>query len=229
MKIAVCDDEIQELNQICSLLEQYDPDNTINITRFTDGEILFRHIKANHQAFDLLLLDIEMPSNGLQLAKSILALPNKPLVIFVTKRHEYAVQGYGVAFRYLVKPLDYSLFSAAMDATILEIQSKRFSIEYESGILSLLTSDILYVESYGHTIIIHSKEKELSLRMSIQTAAAQLPKGCFASPHKSYLVNLEHILYTTATEIILSNGEHLPISRRKKQEFNQSFNLYLGK
>ena len=177
----------------------------------------------------MLLLDIEMPLNGFQLAQSILALPNKPLIIFVTKRHEYAVQGYGVAFRYLVKPLDYSIFSTAMDAALQEFQSKRFSVEYDGGTLSLVTSDILYLESYGHTVVIHSKAKEIRLRMSIQNAAEQLPKRCFASPHKSYLVNMEHILYTTTDEIILSDSSHLPISRRKKQEFNRAFNLYLGR
>lgn len=229
MKIAVCDDEPLELDSICALLQRYDTAHTMNVTRYTDGEKLLQQIKAGTKSFDLLLLDIEMPSNGFQLAQSILALPDKPLVIFVTKRHEYAVQGYGVAFRYLVKPLDYSIFSAALDAAMQEFQSKRFSVEYEGGTLSLVTSDIIYLESYGHTVVIHSKVKEIRLRMSIQNAAEQLPRRCFASPHKSYLVNMEHILYTTADEIILSNGSHLPISRRKKQEFNQAFNLYLGR
>lgn len=229
MKIAVCDDECLELENICSFLQKYDTSNAMEVARYTDGEILLQQIKNREQVFDLLLLDIEMPSNGFQLAQSILALPDKPLVIFVTKRHEYAVQGYGVAFRYLVKPLDYSIFSAALDAAMQEFQSKRFSVEYEGGTLSLVTSDIIYLESYGHTVVIHSKVKEIRLRMSIQNAAEQLPRRCFASPHKSYLVNMEHILYTTADEIILSNGSHLPISRRKKQEFNQAFNLYLGR
>lgn len=229
MKLAVCDDESLELDNICSLLHRYDITNTISITRYTDGEKLLQQLKTGAESFDLLLLDIEMPLNGFQLAQSILALPNKPLIIFVTKRHEYAVQGYGVAFRYLVKPLDYSIFSTAMDAASQEFQSKRFSVEYDGGALSLVTSDILYLESYGHTVVIHSKAKEIRLRMSIQNAAEQLPKRCFASPHKSYLVNMEHILYTTTDEIILSDSSHLPISRRKKQEFNRAFNLYLGR
>lgn len=74
-----------------------------------------------------------------------------PLVIFVTKRHEYAVQGYGIAFRYLVKPLDESLFAAAMDAVVQELDSKHFTVEYEGATLSLETSDIYYLESHGHT------------------------------------------------------------------------------
>lgn len=152
-----------------------------------------------------------------------------PLVIFVTKRHEYAVQGYGIAFRYLVKPLDESLFTAAMDAVVQELDSKHFTVEYEGATLSLETSDIYYLESHGHKVLIHCKGQDLTLRITIPEALEQLPKRCFASPHKSYLVNMEHIVYATGTTVVLSSGNQLPISRRKRQEFNQSFNAYLGR
>ena len=152
-----------------------------------------------------------------------------PLGVFVTKRHEYAVQGYGVAFRYLVKPLDQTLFAAAMDAVLQELNSKHFTIEYDGITMSLETSDIYFLESHGHKVLIHCKEQDLTLRMSIPEALEQLPKRCFVSPHKSYLVNMEHIVYATGTAVFLSSGHQLPISRRKRQEFNQIFNAYLGR
>ena len=175
------------------------------------------------------MLDIEMPSNGFQMAQTLTQMEKHPLVIFVTKRHEYAVQGYGIAFRYLVKPLDESLFAAAMDAVVQELDSKHFTVEYEGATLSLETSDIYYLESHGHKVLIHCKGQDLTLRMTIPEALEQLPKRCFASPHKSYLVNMEHIVYATGTAVVLSSGNQLPISRRKRQEFNQNFNAYLGR
>ena len=178
---------------------------------------------------NLLLLDIEMPSNGFQLAQSLIQMEKHPLVVFVTKRHEYAVQGYGIAFRYLVKPLDQTLFAAAMDAVLQELNSKHFTIEYDGVTMSLETSDIYFLESHGHKVLIHCKEQDLTLRMSIPEALEQLPKRCFVSPHKSYLVNMEHIVYATGTAVFLSSGHQLPISRRKRQEFNQIFNAYLGR
>ena len=57
----------------------------------------------------------------------------------------------------------------------------------------------------------------------------KMGKRCFVSPHKSYLVNMEHIVYATGTAVFLSSGHQLPISRRKRQEFNQIFNAYLGR
>lgn len=122
-------------------------------------------------------------------------------MVFVTKRHEYAVQGYGIAFRYLVKPLDQTLFAAAMDAVLQELNSKHFTIEYDGVTMSLETSDIYFLESHGHKVLIHCKEQDLTLRMSIPEALEQLPKRCFVSPHKSYLVNMEHIVYATGTAV----------------------------
>ena len=228
-RIAVCDDEPSELEDIVQSVKRYDAHGDFDIENYTDGAVLLSDLQLKKKSFDLLLLDIEMPSNGFQMAQTLTQMEKHPLVIFVTKRHEYAVQGYGIAFRYLVKPLDESLFAAAMDAVVQELDSKHFTVEYEGATLSLETSDIYYLESHGHKVLIHCKGQDLTLRMTIPEALEQLPKRCFVSPHKSYLVNMEHIVYATGTTVVLSSGNQLPISRRKRQEFNQNFNAYLGR
>ena len=227
--VAVCDDEKSDLDGIVQSVQQYDVQGCFDIETYMDGNELLSELQMQKKSFDLLLLDIEMPSNGFQLAQSLIQMEKHPLVVFVTKRHEYAVQGYGVAFRYLVKPLDQTLFAAAMDAVLQELNSKHFTIEYDGVTMSLETSDIYFLESHGHKVLIHCKEQDLTLRMSIPEALEQLPKRCFVSPHKSYLVNMEHIVYATGTAVFLFSGHQLPISRRKRQEFNQIFNAYLGR
>ena len=114
-RIAVCDDEPSELEDIVQSVKRYDAHGDFDIENYTDGAVLLSDLLLKKKSFDLLLLDIEMPSNGFQMAQTLTQMEKHPLVIFVTKRHEYAVQGYGIAFRYLVKPLDESLFTAAMD------------------------------------------------------------------------------------------------------------------
>ena len=185
--VAVCDDEKSDLDGIVQSVQQYDVQGCFDIETYMDGNELLSELQMQKKSFDLLLLDIEMPSNGFQLAQSLIQMEKHPLVVFVTKRHEYAVQGYGIAFRYLVKPLDQTLFAAAMDAVLQELNSKHFTIEYDGVTMSLETSDIYFLESHGHKVLIHCKEQDLTLRMSIPEALEQLPKRCFVSPHKSYL------------------------------------------
>lgn len=164
-RIAVCDDEPSELGDIVQCVKRYDVHGDFDIENYADGAVLLSDLQLKRKFFDLLLLDIEMPSNGFQLAQTLTQMEKHPLVIFVTKRHEYAVQGYGIAFRYLVKPLDESLFTAAMDAVVQELDSKHFTVEYEGATLSLETSDIYYLESHGHKVLIHCKGQDLTLRI----------------------------------------------------------------
>ena len=103
--VAVCDDEKSDLDGIVQSVQRYDVQGCFDIETYMDGNELLSELQMQKKSFDLLLLDIEMPSNGFQLAQSLIQMEKHPLVVFVTKRHEYAVQGYGIAFRYLVKPL----------------------------------------------------------------------------------------------------------------------------
>ena len=112
--VAVCDDEKSDLDGIVQSVQQYDVQGCFDIETYMDGNELLSELQMQKKSFDLLLLDIEMPSNGFQLAQSLIQMEKHPLVVFVTKRHEYAVQGYGIAFRYLVKPLDQRLFGKMM-------------------------------------------------------------------------------------------------------------------
>ena len=135
--VAVCDDEKSDLDGIVQSVQQYDVQGCFDIETYMDGNELLSELQMQKKSFDLLLLDIEMPSNGFQLAQSLIQMEKHPLVVFVTKRHEYAVQGYGIAFRYLVKPLDQTLFAAAMDAVLQELNSKHFTIEYDGVTISV--------------------------------------------------------------------------------------------
>ncbi len=121
--VAVCDDEKEDLSFLVRKITEYDTHQLFEIKTYTDGELLFDELKSQKTSIDLLLLDIEMPSNGFQLARTLQALPKHPMVIFVTRQHEYAVQGYGIAFRYLTKPLNDLLFKSAMDAATQELAS----------------------------------------------------------------------------------------------------------
>lgn len=192
--VAVCDDEKSDLDGIVQSVQQYDVQGCFDIETYMDGNELLSELQMQKKSFDLLLLDIEMPSNGFQLAQSLIQMEKHPLVVFVTKRHEYAVQGYGIAFRYLVKPLDQTLFAAAMDAVLQELNSKHFTIEYDGVTMSLETSDIYFLESHGHKVLIHCKEQDLTLRMSMHRILTRLKKA-----NLSAAINAARLLWTRSS------------------------------
>ena len=86
--VAVCDDEKSDLDGIVQSVQQYDVQGCFDIETYMDGNELLSELQMQKKSFDLLLLDIEMPSNGFQLAQSLIQMEKHPLVVFVTKRHQ---------------------------------------------------------------------------------------------------------------------------------------------
>ena len=205
--VAVCDDEKEDLSFIVRKITEYDTHQLFEIKTYTDGELLFDELKSQKTSIDLLLLDIEMPSNGFQLARTLQALPKHPMVIFVTRQHEYAVQGYGIAFRYLTKPLNDLLFKSAMDAATQELASRRFLVDCDGGTLSLETANIYYIESYGHTILVHSKGKDFQLRMNIQDAAKSFLNAVLQHPIGAILLIWNTSLILLRTKLCFPTGQ----------------------
>ena len=233
IKIAIVEDEAMYAKQLEEFLHQYEAENheAFDITIYSDGDQIVNKYKSQ---FDIILMDVEMKfMDGMSAAEEIRKMDSEVVIIFITNMAQYAIRGYAVdALDYVLKPVSYFVFSQRLNRAIERMkkrEAKVIMVNIKGGMVRINIANIYYIESYGHTVLVHSKGKDFQLRMNIQDAAKQLPKRCFTAPHRCYLVNMEHILYTSSDEIMLSNGAKLPISRRKRQEFNQAFNTYLGR
>ena len=72
MKIAVCDDNQEELHRVASLLEDYQEEKTVSISLRLFGSSVELASIAQQENFDLYLLDVLMPAlNGMELAREI--------------------------------------------------------------------------------------------------------------------------------------------------------------
>lgn len=78
-------------------------------------------------------------------------------------------------------------------------------------------ADILYFESQEKKIRLVREAGEDTFYGSIRKLGECLDGKGFLSCHQSLLVNCKYITGSSGTDIMLSNGEILPISRRKKQ------------
>ena len=115
MKIAVCDDNQEELHRVASLLEDYQEEKTVSISLRLFGSSVELASIAQQENFDLYLLDVLMPAlNGMELAREIRTFNTAVPILFLTSSPEFAVESYTVhAANYLLKPVSReSLFSA---------------------------------------------------------------------------------------------------------------------
>lgn len=228
MRIAICDDEQHDLEFLHMILRNYDLKRQFKISCFSTASKLLEAAKV--MQFDIVLLDIVMSSpNGYEAALELRKYSAPPLIIFATNSMDYTVQGYGVAFRYIPKPLTLEKLTPALDAAISDVRANRFTFTVNGVSHILHMQDVYYIEVFNHIAILHTMDAEYSLRASLKELLVQLPQGYFGLPHQSYIVNFLHIRTATAQQVVLTNGAHLPVSRRRQVDFMHQLHSYLGR
>lgn len=100
-----------------------------------------------------------------------------------------------------------------------DIQERfQFYSYVNNGIISQIRlSQIYYVESLRHRIIIHSVNGTFVERKNLSTFLNEIKSHHFTQIHKSFIVNKQWIKGIKGQEIVLKNLETLPIGRAYKQ------------
>lgn len=70
-----------------------------------------------------------------------------------------------------------------------------------------------YIESIRRKVFIHSDDGIYQMYSTMRDIIAKLPES-FLRCHNSYLVNSERVVTVRSTEIVLTSGSKVPISKR---------------
>jgi two-component system LytT family response regulator len=194
-----------------------------NKTGLVDLKATFREpVKAieflNHEKIDLIFLDINMPDiSGMQLMQT---LSPRPMVIFTTAYSHYAVESYDLnALDYLLKPITFERFLAAINKAAAKLSSKNgLSNEDEPTVFiksgpqtyQVKVGDILYLEKDGNYITIHLKDRNILIRENMGDIFDLVPATDFLRVHKSFVVSIKHISMIEIHQLVI-NGEKIPI------------------
>ena len=225
-KIAICDDEQNQIEYITSIVASWSAHegHGCEIRTFASAEaFLFEY--EEDKAYDILLLDVEMKNmNGIELAKRIRKDNNRAEIIFITSHFEFVGEGYEVdALHYLIKPISAEKLTQvlikAAEKILVEPPSVVISCEGET--VKLYEADIRYVESFLHYIVIHTKDNEYKIKENISVFENKV-SDVFYRIHRSYLVSLKYITRISRTSVNIGNTE-LPLSRGKYDNINRAF------
>ncbi len=201
MTIAICDDDERDLNSMFTLLKEYFPTKNIPIYRFLTAQDLYNsYINGNN--YDIVILDIEMPKpSGYDIAIELKKNENSPLIIFATCSMKYAIKGYGIAFRYITKPIDRNTFYPIIDLALEEISVNKIIISVNNTTNTIPLKNIIYFEVYNHTITLLTNDAKYNYRGTLKELLAQLPSGRFSMPNQSTIVNLDYVNKATSDSI----------------------------
>lgn len=192
-------------------------------------------------AFDLLFLDIELsPGYGFDILES---LEEVSFETIFTTGYEYAEYMHKAidfdAADYLVKTIDIDDLNVAVNKVKKRIENKNamrsmpirkegyIQLNDSKGIIITKPEKINYVVAKdGYLIFYLENKREATVWSSIKHYESILGQELFFRVHHSYLVNrnfIEIFLREDGGVLKLLNGKHVPVSRRKKDDFLRWF------
>lgn len=227
MKIAVCDDEKIYRDEIEAVIRKYmfNTENDVDYEVFSEpAELLER------DRFDLYILDYVMPQmNGVELAVKLREkFANSVTVCYLTSYETAAVDVINrnvEAQAFLVKPVKADELTALIDRFYKSSAKKRLVLKQGRSNVTVYTNDIIFVEAANKSSIIHfaDKTEEFSYLFG-ELYEAFLEGKSFFKVHRSFAVNLSHVMKYDKNTITMDNGEKIPC--KKMKEFIAAFDKY---
>lgn len=234
INIAICDDSEEDLKIISTFVSKSIEELNIafKIAAFNEGQDLIEHMRSGKENFDIVFLDIYMKaSQGINIAKEIREFDKECKIIFITCSHEHAIDSYEVrAVYYILKPINEEKLNIAIKLAIEELnkENKHIVIMNKKGSYKILYKDILYAESKARIINIYLKSQEvITFYSKLEDFLQKLQDERFLQSHKSFIVNMDHILRIEDKLIFMVNKTNIPISSANMSKIKEMYFKYL--
>jgi two-component system LytT family response regulator/two-component system response regulator LytT len=208
---------------------------------------------------DLVFLDVQMPGlDGFGVLKKLVERKAKmPHVVFATAFDQYAVQAFDVnAVDYVLKPFDKARIAKAIQRArkMLDTQTStterleqlvnqlgaakstqkvKVLVQSQQRLLLVNGEDIIFATVDGSAIVVVTRDVEGSSNYrTLEELNATLDSESFWRPHRSFLVNTQHIKevvpWFNSTFILKMNDKkstEVPVSRVQAKRLRELFKL----
>lgn len=237
MKVIICDDCRQDIEEIRKLCEAYFAEKELDaeIEELTDPMAL---LERNPSDTDILILDVELGDiSGIEIKDELAQREDGPLVIFATSHPEAMSRAFNRnVIGFLLKPPDVTAFGAYMDSAVNILTADKHFV-YPDGSRGN-TGEILWIASdrgYADVYLADGSVKNLGKR-SIRELADRLAPFGFLCISSGMLVNCKYIDDLTDDTILMKDVITKPgakagnvtfsISRRRKKECWEKYVSY---
>ena len=233
IKFAICDDEPVMVRELASYLARYLEEHEVtaySVSSFSNGRALLEAVDG----FDVIFLDIQMEEpDGMETARLLRRQGDHSLLIFVTVLRELVFDAFQVeAYDYLTKPLDTARFARTMDRALRTLEQRTTAsivIQQGSGCQVVPLSDVVYCEVLGRKVYLHKKDGTVTGYYDRLEQLERRVDRRFFRCHRSYLVNLDYVRGCQTGQVLLSQGERIPVSRLRERDLTGALLLHMKK
>ena len=229
MRFAIIEDTQEDCMLLLTLLKQYMAhyDFTSEFSLFTSGEDFLANVQPD--LYDLCFMDIFMDGmNGVQTAEALRQIDPSCLVIFLTTSPDFFADGFRLrAWRYLLKPITLEQLAEALPECIeqINLSARQLTVIVKRSAVALPFSQIHYVISCNRSIEIHGENAVLTTgkQLTFAELTAPLRKDFrFIEVSKGIVVNLDFAKVLERNDLLMKNGDRLPISRPRISEVSEA-------
>lgn len=237
-RIAICDDNPEDLARIESLLREETGAMTDGLDRSADlildgyssGDALVAAVRAG-ASYEAYFIDVMMEGlSGIETARQLNQLSGRSFdLVFTTNSADFALDAFGVsAVDYLLKPIDADKLRRALArCRNLAALPECITIPKNKRNYRIVKQEITYIESFGHTCVFHMGSREMTAYMTMDAALSLVCDNTFVRCHKSYIVSLAHVQSIGGDYLLLRDGASVPVGRAMRKQFHELYDEYL--
>jgi two-component system LytT family response regulator len=242
IRTLIVDDELHCREYLSDLITRYCPELSLTGMAKSVPEALDCFARYDPE---VVFLDIQMPGeNGFDFLDHSLIRQKAPAIIFTTAYDEYAIKAFRYsAIDYLLKPVniqelseavkkvsnhigrvDYTFVSDLFEQLRLHRPIRKISLPVSDGYSLAEIGSILYFEAHGsYSKVFFNNQKPMLICKPVAFYEEILNPNHFFRAHRSYLVNLDHVVSYNSDEdyLILSDKSTIHVSKRKRTQLLQ--------
>ena len=245
MKAIIVDDERDARDLLNRFVNKFC--KGVEVVRSFESPIkAYNFLNSNHEEVDLIYLDISMPEmDGLTFLRQCSDFDVK--VIFITAFDDYAIQAIRLAaLDYILKPINIDLLVAATERARKQLSTKKqvegfienfdkpekdkkVMLNNGSEILFTPVNDIIHLSADGnYTHLFIQGQDKLLITETLGHFEELLKYYFMYRVHRGHLINLHHVtkyLKGRGGEVVMSNGEIIPVAQRSKTDFLKKLSM----
>lgn len=239
IRIAIVDDEKEQLNLISGIVSDFFNERSIDIAinRFMSGEALL----SETAEYNLIFLDIQMDGiDGIETAQRLRVTNKKAVLFYITSFRDYIQRSMTIhPFAFIVKPYSEEEVRKNLNDYLEyeeSIAQKNLNDIFHINTLnehyvSISMNDILYFHYLGNrTVELVTTTEKYKIKDGLMNIYMKLNHEYFMIPNQSFIVNLHHIREIDGINktIIMKNDAVILIPRRKYNEIIEALNRFIA-
>lgn len=214
------DNELVQQIIFSELFEKFE----FEIFSFVDESKFLEFICKNN--VNLFIVDVNLVVNsGMKSLNTIKSMKNMHDLVIVSEDKDMALYGYKYnAFDFILKPINFNEIADSLKRLITTRDKNAQSFYIKNGcyLERFCIDEIYYFTSFARKVTLVNANDSIDFYGKLDDVMLQLPQN-FIRVHQSYIVNNRYLKAISKNELILIDGETIPVSKKYAEIIKKHF------